>query len=158
MILVTVGVQLPFKRLIKKTLEIAKINADVDFVIQCGDHQHAELQNVKFISSVSEDDFNELISKCEFVVSHAGMGTILKALTLRKKIILVPRLASLNEHRNNHQIDTLRAFKQKPGIFPCMNVEDLLTIYNECKFAAPNFQESNNEKLRELRAYLFGLI
>ena len=34
------------------------------------------------------------------------MGTILSALTQQKPIIVVPRLASLGEHRNDHQMAT----------------------------------------------------
>ena len=40
------------------------------------------------------------------IYAHAGMGTILSALKQDKPIIIVPRLASLKEHRNDHQIAT----------------------------------------------------
>ena len=40
------------------------------------------------------------------VIAHAGMGTILSALKQDKPIIVVPRLASLKEHRNDHQMAT----------------------------------------------------
>ena len=40
------------------------------------------------------------------VIAHAGMGTILSALKQDKPIIVVPRLASMKEHRNDHQMAT----------------------------------------------------
>ena len=44
------------------------------------------------------------------IVAHAGMGTILTALELGKPLLVLPRRASLGEHRNEHQLATARRF------------------------------------------------
>jgi UDP-N-acetylglucosamine transferase subunit ALG13 len=42
------------------------------------------------------------------IIAHAGMGTVLCALELGKPLLIVPRRASLGEHRNEHQMATAR--------------------------------------------------
>ena len=51
------------------------------------------------------------------IVSHAGIGTVLKAKEYRKPIILFPRRAATGEHRNDHQMATCAQLEGRPGIF-----------------------------------------
>jgi UDP-N-acetylglucosamine transferase subunit ALG13 len=44
------------------------------------------------------------------IVAHAGMGTIISALEFGKPLLVMPRLASLGEHRNDHQLATAERF------------------------------------------------
>src|SRR5690606_34315420 len=47
----------------------------------------------------------------DIVIGHAGMGTIITALELGKPVLVMPRLARLNEQRNDHQLASARAFQ-----------------------------------------------
>ncbi|GLQ07926.1 glycosyltransferase [Sneathiella chinensis] len=71
-------------------------------------------------------DWQEFLSPAEFtrhfeqaslVVAHAGMGTIITALSLSKPLVIVPRRGHLRETRNDHQMATARHFGRKPGLF-----------------------------------------
>lgn len=65
---------------------------------------------------LTPQEFEERMRSAEFVVAHAGMGTVLEALTLGKPLVLLPRRADLREHRNDHQVATAQALRDQPGI------------------------------------------
>jgi len=59
------------------------------------------------------------------IVGHAGIGTILSGGRAEKPLILFPRRASLGEHRNEHQLATIRALGSRTGIHVATNVAEL---------------------------------
>jgi UDP-N-acetylglucosamine transferase subunit ALG13 len=117
-IFVTVGSQMPFRRLIQAVDEWAQANPEVEVLAQIGNDKSFQSVAVKTIDMVSPDRFAELILACELVVAHAGMGSVLTALELGKPMILMPRRGALHETRNDHQVATLRWLESKPGIYP----------------------------------------
>jgi UDP-N-acetylglucosamine transferase subunit ALG13 len=104
MIFVTVGTQIPFDRFVEAIDEIAVL-LDEPVIVQTlkGKYRPENVQTVNFLHP---DEFNIILNKARLIVSHAGMGSILSALEYKKPIIIFPRLASLGEHRNDHQIAT----------------------------------------------------
>lgn len=104
MIFATVGTQAPFDRFIKMLDELA-VNLNEDVIAQTFNGEYKP-KNIKTVDFVPPDEFSKYFSKARLIVSHAGMGTILSALTKHKPIIVIPRLASLGEHRNDHQLAT----------------------------------------------------
>ena len=98
MILVTIGTQAPFDRLIKIIDDLAiDINEPVIAQVYGGQYQPHNINTVDFLSP---KEFEELFEKARIIISHAGMGTIISALFKEKPIIIFPRLASFQEHRN----------------------------------------------------------
>lgn len=104
MIFATIGTQAPFDRFVRMVDEIAAgLNEEV-IVQTIGTHY--EPKNIRVVDFLPPDEFNEVFGRARMVIAHAGMGTILSALTQQKPLIIVPRLASLGEHRNDHQMAT----------------------------------------------------
>jgi UDP-N-acetylglucosamine transferase subunit ALG13 len=107
MIFVTIGTQEPFDRLVKAMDQITpSLN---------GTEVHAQVSETKYdIKSMKSYDFLDpaqyldLFSRSSLIVSHAGMGTIISAMQSNKPIIILPRLAKLGEHRNEHQTATAK--------------------------------------------------
>ena len=56
------------------------------------------------------------MESADFVVAHAGMGSIITALTLAKPLMILPRRADLGEQRNEHQAATAARFACRPGV------------------------------------------
>ena len=104
MIFATIGTQAPFDRFVKMLDEVCEgINEEVVCqTIGCT----YEAKNIRIIGFVAPDEFNRIFSEARLIIAHAGMGTILSALKQQKPLIIVPRLASLGEHRNDHQMAT----------------------------------------------------
>ncbi len=107
MIFATVGTQLPFDRLLRDLDAWAARNPNVPVVAQTGMHA-AHFPHIQTVSHLSQSEFRAHVERAQLIVSHAGMGTILSAAELNKRIILMPRQAALKEHRNDHQRDTAR--------------------------------------------------
>jgi UDP-N-acetylglucosamine transferase subunit ALG13 len=111
MIFVTIGTQIPFDRFIKTVDEIAG-TINETFVVQAlnGNYQP---QNFKTVGFIAPDEFDKVVQEARLIVSHAGMGSILSAIDYEKPIIIFSRLASLGEHRNDHQMATAMVINEK---------------------------------------------
>ncbi|MCZ8158506.1 MAG: glycosyltransferase [Rhizobiaceae bacterium] len=123
MILVTVGTQLPFDRLVKYMDTIAA-EIDEEVVAQIGKTTYAP-KSMRFYERLSPVEFDELGRAARIIVSHAGIGTILSARRYGKPIVVVPRLALHGEHRNDHQIATCEQLIGVAGIQVQMELDGL---------------------------------
>ena len=56
---------------------------------------------------LDRDKFSELISQCDILITHGGVGSILTGLNNNKKVIAAPRLKKYNEHQNDHQLEII---------------------------------------------------
>ncbi len=107
MIFVTVGVQLPFDRLVRAVDAWAGERMRSDVFAQIGPSQYRP-RHIGFRAFVEPPEFRRLVESADAVVAHAGMGSIITALELAKPLIVMPRRAELGEHRNDHQRSTAR--------------------------------------------------
>jgi UDP-N-acetylglucosamine transferase subunit ALG13 len=108
-IFVTVGTQLAFDRMIEAVDEWAGANPGVAVFAQIGPGEYRP-RHIGFSAFVSPQECKARMRESEAIVAHAGMGTILSALELGKPLLVMPRHASLGEHRNDHQIATAERF------------------------------------------------
>jgi UDP-N-acetylglucosamine transferase subunit ALG13 len=105
MIFVTVGTELPFDRMVKVVDEWAARTGRRDVFAQLGQTEW-QPSAMAFCKFLEPDEFAARFADASIIISHAGTGTILSALHAGKPILVVPRLASLGEHRNEHQLAT----------------------------------------------------
>lgn len=139
MILVTVGTQLAFDRLIR-AMDVLAGNLGVPVIAQTGDGEYAP-KNMIARSRIPPAEFNELVKASDLLVGHAGTGTILTASKFHKPVVLLPRRASLGEHRNDHQLATAKAFEKRADVFVAMEEGDLGKAIRE----AQNFDTSRQD-------------
>lgn len=126
MIFLTVGTQLPFDRFVAIVDRIAPSLPEPIFAqVGFGAFRPANLEWRSFVGPI---EFERLITACTYVISHAGIGTLVMAQKHRKPMILFPRRAVLNEHRNDHQLATVRALDGRPGIQIAYNEEALIEL------------------------------
>ena len=107
MIFVTVGTDQPFDRMVKIVDAWVAEKARTDFYAQIGDGGW-EPKSIPFTHFLNPVEFKQHFAKARIIVAHAGMGTILSALHHGKPILVMPKLANLGEHRNEHQLATAR--------------------------------------------------
>lgn len=124
MILVTVGTQMPFDRLVGAMDRWAACHPEVKVVAQTGGGacHPASLEAFDFLAP---DRLDRLQHEAELIVSHAGMGTILSVGMLGKPLVIMPRSFARGEHRNDHQAATARRFEDRPGIHVAWEEKDL---------------------------------
>ena len=126
MIFVTIGTQEPFDRLIKIMDEFAsEISEEVIAQVFNNSYRVRHMKTLGFLDPL---EYNTLFTEARLIVSHAGMGTIISALTKNKPIIVLPRIAKLGEHRNEHQLDTIYKLKELGYIRIANNEIELKTM------------------------------
>lgn len=103
MIFFTVGYQMSFDRMTKTVDEWAGRNPCEDIFAQIGPTSYLP-RHVNYTTFMRPNDFVKQVQGASVVVAHAGMGSILSALSARKPLLVVPRRADLREHTNDHQM------------------------------------------------------
>lgn len=111
MIFVTIGTQIPFDRFIRIVDDLAGMTNET-FVVQALNGDYTP-KNFEVLNFIAPDEFNRIVEEARLIISHAGIGSILSALDYEKPIIIFPRLASLKEHRNDHQMATAMVVNEK---------------------------------------------
>lgn len=123
MIFVTVGTQLPFDRLVKDVDKWAEQHPGVEAFAQIG-HSGYRPKYMQYVEKLSPSQYAEEFERASVVVSHVGMGTIIKGLECVKPLVLMPRLANRGEIRSDHQLGTAEKFRSSSLI-------DIVTSYDE---------------------------
>jgi UDP-N-acetylglucosamine transferase subunit ALG13 len=126
MIFATVGTQLSFSRLIKH-IDNWPGAISTKVIAQVFDDKN-RYKNIEVLENVNQEDYVKLIESCSCIVSHAGMGSIITALKYNKPIILFPREKKYNEHRNDHQLATIKSFSKTQGIYIATTESELLRL------------------------------
>jgi UDP-N-acetylglucosamine transferase subunit ALG13 len=154
LIFITVGLQLPFDRLIKALDQYAETAKEECFA-QIGDGRYLPT-NMPWKRALSPIEFDEIIPKARLIVSHAGVGTILAAQRNAKPIVIFPRQAALAEHRNDHQLATASALHGRPGIYVAETVEELQILLGDPLY--PAAQDTRSEGRQEFVRSLSAVI
>lgn len=122
-IFISVGTQLPFDRLIRIMDELAPDLPAPVFAQTCGGSYRPS--NIDWRASLSLAEFEYAMRLATVTVAHAGIGTVITAQRMRRPLVLFPRRADLNEHRNDHQRATARALQGRPGVAIAWDAADL---------------------------------
>lgn len=123
MILVTVGMQLGFDRLIRAMDALAP-DLGQPVIAQTGRGTYTP-QHMDARAKIAPAEFETLMREAQLIVSHAGIGTVLTAARVGKPVLLMPRRADLGEHRNDHQLATARSLQGRAGILIAMDEGEL---------------------------------
>ena len=147
MILVTVGTQdKSFKRLINEIDNLVKNKKIKDEVImQTGYTEYNG--NINHFAFASQDELDDMVKKCDILITHAGVGSIFKGLEYGKKVIAVPRLKKYHEHVNNHQLDISKNFEERGYIMVVNDINDLGASIKKINKFVPKKLEIDNQEL-----------
>ena len=136
MIFLTVGTLFPFDRLVVAVDQaVTEGLLKEDVIAQVG-NGGVRCRNVKCVEVLEKDEFDEHVRNASCLISHAGMGSIMMALSHNKPLLVMPRLSKYKEHVNDHQLGTAKKFEQ---------LDHLLVAYEE---------EEIPEKLEQLKTFV----
>jgi UDP-N-acetylglucosamine transferase subunit ALG13 len=126
-ILVTVGNDLPFSRLVQHADAWSEAHPSERVFAQTGRLQPSDHvpEHMDWVEMLAAEQFEHYWAGAKLIVAHAGMGSIITALATAKPIVILPRQARLNEHRNDHQLATAKRFADRPGLFVAWTETDL---------------------------------
>lgn len=135
-IFVVVGTQEPFDRMVKAIDVWARNNSTHSIFAQISRSEYKPV-SLRFTDFISPELFDQQFNDADLIVSHAGMGTIISALRLSKPIIVMPRLASMHEHRNDHQLATAKSFEKLGYVKAAYSEEELCNALDKAESIVP---------------------
>ena len=148
MILVTLGTQdKKFTRLldsIQNLIDKKVIKEKV--IVQAGCTSDFKSKDMQIFDLIPMDDFDKLISECNILITHGGVGSIITGLKNEKKVIAAARLKKYGEHTNDHQLQIIENFAKEGYLLSLNDFEDLEKILKDIKNFEPKKYKSNTNK------------
>ncbi|MCK8465172.1 hypothetical protein MUY35_15035 [Aliiroseovarius sp. S1339] len=161
LIFLTIGTHEPFARLVRSVDEwYGQSNVSMKLFGQITEKGAAEYspKNFEATDRLTPLEYANLFEQADLIVSHAGMGSILTALSSGKPIVVMPRRGHLRETRNDHQYTTAQYLGDRSGIFVAKDEHDVAAVLDKAvaslsdenvsklsNFAEPKFTESLRE-------------
>lgn len=137
-ILLTVGTQLPFDRLVRTVDGWAARHPDHTILAQIG-ADGAPPRHMLHVATLTRAQFAEAVSRADAIVAHAGIGSLLSAIEIGKPILVLPRRAALGEHRNDHQLATAREVSRFANVRVAWSEDELPALLDRT-VAAPTVE------------------
>ncbi len=158
MIFVTVGNPTqPFDRLLRNIDEIASQRIyDEPFLIQRGYSKFVP-RYCRFVDFLEMNEVEEQIRACSAVVMHGGTGSIMTALQVGKRPIVVPRRKRFGDGFNDHQMEISAEFAKRGLIYVAHTMEDInkyIGLVQQNKEATPIYHKSNQRLMALVSDYI----
>jgi UDP-N-acetylglucosamine transferase subunit ALG13 len=156
LILVTVGGQVAFDRLIRVVDEWAGEAGRSDVFFQVLDGQY-EPTNGEWARTLTRAEFDERFQTADVIVAHAGMGTIITALETAKPVLVMPRRAALGEQRHDHHLAPAERFRERGQVHVAMDeaeLRDALARIDELTAAASIGNRASDELIDAIREFV----
>ena len=156
MILITLGTQdKKFTRLlnnVQECIDEGKIKEEV--IVQAG-YTKFKSKDMQIFDLIEREKFQDLIRKCDLLITHGGVGSIITGLQNNKKVIVCPRLAKFDEHMNDHQLQITKNFAKSGYILPFYEQDDLSKIIENSKnFKPKKFTSNTNNIIKIVSEYI----
>lgn len=147
MILVTLGTQdKSFERLLKAIdKEIENKNICDKVIVQAGFTKYTS-KNMEIFDLIPSMELESLVKRCDILITHGGVGSILMGIKNNKKVIAAARLKEFKEHTNDHQKQIIKEFADKGYILELEDFDKLGEIIKNIDKFKPNKFKSNTKK------------
>ena len=148
MILITLGTNdKSFVRLLQEVERLIAEGKITDrVVVQAGVTEFTSSQ-MEIFDLIPFSEFDNLISQCDLLITHGGVGSIITGLKKGKTVIAVPRLAKYGEHINDHQLQIIDNFNKAGYIIGLTEVSQLEDALATADTFTPNAYQSNTENM-----------
>lgn len=151
MILILLGTQdNSFHRLLEEVQRLIDKKAITEKVVVQAGRTKYESKDMEIYSLMPEERLKELIKKSDLIITHGGVGSIVMALKMGKKVIAVPRLSEFGEHINDHQIQIIDSFNNQEFLIGVTNLKDLENALKRSKEFTPKKFKSETEHMINL--------
>ncbi len=162
MIFVTVGTQLPFPRMIKAIDQWCRDNSDIPVFgqVAADSNENVMPQFFPYKEFLQPEEFSRRFDEASIIIAHAGMGSILTALSAGKPIVIMPRKAELKEHRNDHQMATAARFKERDNVYVAETQEEMantlssICAVDNCQDISKISSHANEDLVNYLREFI----
>lgn len=158
MIFVITGTEaFPFDRLIIELDRLKEIGEIKDEIyIQSGSCIYTS-KNCKFDKWLPFNAMCENIKKADFIIAHAGAGTTLLCLELKKTPIIVTRQKCHNEHLDDHQVPFAKMMEKLDYALVAYDVSEINNCIKKLasrEYDANKYQKDNSGLINYLNEWL----
>lgn len=156
MIFVAVGTQkFQLNRLLKAIDDLIEQGRLKDEVFAQVGHSDYVPRHYAYKDFISSDDFQDCIRRCDLLITHSGVATIIAGLKLEKPIVVVPRLAKFGEHVDDHQVQIADSFSQKDLLFMCKYLDNLTETVDRARtHTFAKYVSQRDQVITTVRDYL----
>jgi UDP-N-acetylglucosamine transferase subunit ALG13 len=156
MVFVAVGTQkFPFNRLLKAVDELIEQGRLEEEVFAQVGHSDYVPRNYAYKEFLSKEEFQSCIERCDLLITHSGVATIITGMKLGKPVVVVPRFASYGEHVDDHQLQIAESFSDKNLVLMCKNMDKLDVIVQDAKTHTFSKYVSQKDRIvKTIRDYL----
>jgi len=138
----------PFDRFLKLVDEAAR-RVGRRTLIQTGAGSYRP-RYAEAVDFVGREEFDELCRAADYVITHAGVGSVMTAVRLGKVPIVVPRRAAEGEVINDHQFELATELSRLGWCRVASGVDDLVGFLAAAPAAVPAGEKVSNRLMREL--------
>lgn len=148
MILILLGTQdNSFHRLLEEVQALIDKKVITEKVVVQAGRTKYESKDMEIHSLMPEEELKEIMKKADLVITHGGVGSIVMALKMEKKVIAVPRLSEFGEHINNHQIQIIETFNSQEFLIGITDLKELGNALEKAKEFKPKKFKSETEHM-----------
>jgi UDP-N-acetylglucosamine transferase subunit ALG13 len=138
---------MPFTRPLRE-IEAAVAQQDIvePVIVQSGhtNYPSASLQLVPFFD---QGELERMYAQASFVISQAGVGSIMLGLKQGKKVIAIARRGEFDEHIDDHQEEILDVFARTGAVLAWQGRGDLPEVLKQVKDFVPSKYEFGQERI-----------
>lgn len=158
MIFVTVGSQkFQFNRLLKEIDRLVGEKKITEEVFAQTGYSDYEPKNYKYKNFLDRDEFSNIMSRCDKVITHGGTGAIIGAVKQGKKVIAVPRLKEFGEHVDNHQLQIIEQFKEMRFIKGINEISNIYPLINDMEhFYMKNYTSNTSVIIESINQFILS--
>jgi len=151
LILILLGTQdNSFHRLLDKVQELIDKKVITEKVIVQAGRTKFESKDMEIYSLMPEEKLREIMEKSDLVITHGGVGSIVMALKMGKKVIAVPRLSAFGEHINDHQIQIVDSFNKQEFLIGLTELDGMEEALAKAKEFKPKKFKSETDHMIKL--------
>ena len=139
-----------YNRLLKAIDELiaeGKITDTVFAQIGFSDYKPKHFETCDYMKKEMMD---QKIKESDLIITHSGVGTIMTAIQLGKRVLVYPRLVKYKEHVDDHQVEIGLAFEKRNYVCLCKESDDLLQKIQEAMTKKLNRYESSKGRIPNL--------
>lgn len=149
---------MPFDRMVRTVDEWAGRRARKDVFAQIGPTDWRP-RNLEWTQFLEPPEFGRRVADADIIVAHAGMGSIITAMTTGKPILVMPRRGDLRETRNDHQVATAKRFKEMGRVAVALDETELaerLDHLDEITSAGAAGPWASEQLIATIRTFITG--
>ncbi|MEM5814742.1 MAG: PssE/Cps14G family polysaccharide biosynthesis glycosyltransferase [Candidatus Aenigmatarchaeota archaeon] len=134
MIFVTVGThERPFLRLFREIERlIAEGRIKEEVICQTGFTKY-EVKGAKCRDYYPEYEMQKYLETCRIMITHGGLGSIIKGVDFGKPVIAVPRMAKFGEHTDDHQLQIVKEMEKEGRVIAVYDISGLWNALQKAK-------------------------